>query len=407
MNIYSYICKRLFGTMKRIFCILAILASVGIDAQASVPIGSEVALWDEFHPQLYHIAISVCNDYYETTFGMREIAINGRQFYINGRPIWLRGTVESCCFPETGYPPTDVDAWTRISREHMLEMKAIRDEFDPCGGRAIGSREMLDINEAEYGGEMLYINKSKKHPMWAMEYCRDEGLRKYWDDYSYPFHKEGDGPLYRGKPAREYNHNMDQFAVEMVRRWYDYWLERPGTGTRVSSGGVKIVFSDTNTHHRGESNFRMSGVTDAMRIPKDAFYAHQVEVVDKQGRRCPLDDRKIHFELWGEGHWIGGIGTRDNKTMQRADTQNRDGLLDAANTKNVSDNHVGSYDLPVDCGINRVLVRTTTNAGEIHLSAYAEGVKPAASELDLFKAKGGMEANSELRIVEIEFNIVQ
>ena len=393
-----------------------------------------------------------------------------------------------------------------ISCEHMLEMKAIRDEYDPFGGRAIGSREMLDINEAEYGGEMLYINKSKKHPMWAMEYCRDEGLRKYWDDYSYPFHKEGDGPLYRGKPAFDYNHNMDQFAVEMVRRWYDYWLERPGTGTRVSSGGVKIVFSDTNTHHRGESNFRMSGVTDAMRIPKDAFFAHQVmwngwvepevqqtyiighwnyqpgtvkpvyvvstgdevelflngrslgkgkrsyrylytfdnvnfepgileavsisspklgevrrglndsitsrytletagepyelkltaiqnplgtkadgadmvlyqvEVVDKQGRRCPLDDRKIHFELWGEGQWIGGIGTRDNKAMQRADTQNRDGLLDAANTKNVSDNYVGSYDLPVDCGINRVLVRTTTNAGEISLSACAEGVKPA------------------------------
>ena len=33
-----------------------------------------------------------------------------------------------------------------ISREHMLEMKAIRDEYDPNGGRAIGSREMLDIN---------------------------------------------------------------------------------------------------------------------------------------------------------------------------------------------------------------------------------------------------------------------
>lgn len=163
-----------------------------------------------------------------------------------------------------------------ISREHMLEMKAIRDAYDPHGGRAVGSREMLDIDEAEYGGEMLYINKSKKHPMWAMEYCRDEGLRKYWDDYSYPYHKEGEGPLYRGKPAQEYNHNMDQFAIEMVRRWYDYWLERPGTGTRVSSGGVKIVFSDTNTHHRGESNYRTSGVTDAMRIPKDAYYAHQV-----------------------------------------------------------------------------------------------------------------------------------
>ena len=403
-----------------------------------------------------------------------------------------------------------------ISREHMLEMKAIRDEYDPHGGRAIGSREMLDINEAEYGGEMLYINKSKKHPMWAMEYCRDEGLRKYWDEYSYPFHKEGDGPLYRGKPATDYNHNMDQFAVEMVRRWYDYWLERPGTGTRVSSGGVKIVFSDTNTHHRGESNYRMSGVTDAMRIPKDAFFAHQVmwsgwvddekeqtyivghwnydwnkdeglkdegnsklithnskltkyvvstadevelflngkslgkgqrsyhylhtfegipyepgtltavgytngvktseytletagkphhlkptamenpegmkadgadmallqvEVVDEKGRRCPLDDRMIQFSLSGEGQWIGGIGTRNNKETHQTDSTKRDGLLDSSDTKNTSDNYVGSTLLPVECGVNRVLVRSTTNAGTIRLTASAEGMEPATIEL--------------------------
>ena len=387
-----------------------------------------------------------------------------------------------------------------ISREHMREMKAIRDQYDPYGGRAIGSREMLDIDEAEYGGEMLYINKSRKHPMWAMEYCRDEGLRKYWNEWSYPYHKEGDGPLYRGKPATDYNHNMDQFAIEMVRRWYDYWRERPGTGTRVSSGGVKIVFSDTNTHHRGESNYRTSGVVDAMRIPKDAFFAHQVmwsgwvepeeartyiighwsltpnpspkgegsslrkpvyvvstgdevelflngrslgkgrqsyrylftfddvpfepgtleavasdgsryqletvgepyqlkltaienpegtkadgadmvlfqvEVLDRQGRRCPLDDRMIHFELWGEAKWIGGIATRDNRAMQRPDDNRPAGLLDAAATKNISDNYVGAMNIPVECGVNRVLVRTTPNAGVINLSAYAEGVKPA------------------------------
>ena len=375
-----------------------------------------------------------------------------------------------------------------ISREHMLEMKALRDQYDPHGGRAIGSREMLDINEAEYGGEMLYINKSGKHPMWAMEYCRDEGLRKYWDAYSYPFHQEGDGPLYRGKPAREYNHNMDEFAVEMVRRWYDYWLERPGTGRRVSSGGVKIVFSDTNTHHRGESNYRMSGVTDAMRIPKDAFYAHQVmwsgwvddeqpstyiighwnydkgtvkpvyvvstadevelfvngrslgkgersykwlftfkdvafepgtieakgsdgsrftietagephhlrlttienpegfkadgadmaivqvEVVDKQGRRCPLDDRMVHFTLTGEGKWRGGIGTRNNKDYLVADTQRDKSLLDAANKKNMSDNYVLATSLPVECGVNRVLVRSTVNPGEMTVYASADGL---------------------------------
>ena len=439
-----------------------------------------------------------------------------------------------------------------ISREHMLEMKAIRDTYDPYGGRAIGSREMLDIDEAEYGGEMLYINKSKKHPMWAMEYCRDEGLRKYWDEWSYPYHKEGDGPFYRGQPAKDYNHNMDEFAVEMVRRWYDYWLERPGTGTRVSSGGVKIVFSDTNTHHRGESNYRTSGVVDAMRIPKDAFFAHQVmwngwvepeeaktyiighwsltpnpspkgegnfkgegngysqggnsdskgnysplfergaggeakpvyvvstadsvelflngkslgygrqsyrylftfdnvafepgtleavgsdgsryrletigepyqlrlsaienpegtkadgadmvlfqvEVVDKQGRRCPLDDRMIHFQLEGEGEWIGGIATRNNQSLQRPDDGNRDGLLDAAATKNISDNYVGAMSLPVECGVNRVLVRTTTHAGMIRLKATAEGMKPATIGVKSKKAKD----NSPLSILHYPFH---
>ncbi|MCR4603274.1 MAG: DUF4982 domain-containing protein [Prevotella sp.] len=377
-----------------------------------------------------------------------------------------------------------------ISREHMIELKAIRDKYDPCGGRAIGSREMLDIDEAEYGGEMLYINKSGNKPVWAMEYCRDEGLRKYWDEYSYPYHKHGDGPLYRGRPAYEYNQNMDRFARQMVERWYEYWLERPGTGRRVSSGGVKIVFSDTNTHHRGESNYRMSGVTDPMRIPKDAFFAHQVmwdgwvspenertyiighwnydagtvkdvyvvssadevelflngkslgkgertmnwlytfrnvkyeagtleavaahssykletagepvqlkltaienpegmkadgadmvlvqvEVVDKQGRRCPLDNHMVNFQLWGEGKWIGGLATRDNKQFQQDDKNRDKSLLDSSNKKNSSDNYVGHMSLPVECGVNRVLVRSTTNAGEIGLSVQAEGLKPA------------------------------
>ena len=39
--------------------------------------------------------------------------------------------------------------------------------------------------------------------MWATEYCRDEGLRKYWDEYSYPYHKEGEGPLYKGQIRKE------------------------------------------------------------------------------------------------------------------------------------------------------------------------------------------------------------
>ena len=389
----------------------------------------------------------------------------------------------------------------RISKEHIEEMKQIRNEYDPHGGRAIGSREMLDRPEAEYGGEMLYINKSATKPMWSMEYYRDEGLRKYWDEYSYPYHKEGDGPLYRGAPALDYNHNMDRLACGMVERWHEYWLERPGTGRRVSSGGVKIVFSDTNTHHRGESNYRTSGVVDAMRLPKDAFYAHQVmwdgwvspekertyiighwnykpgtrkpvyvvstadevelfvngkskgkgersmqwlftfndvdfeagvieakgsdgssykietagepfqlkltaienpegfradgadmaliqvEVVDKQGRRCPLDDRMVNFHVNGEVRWIGGIATRDNKQFQIDDPNPDKKLLDSANKKNLSDNYVGHESLPVECGVNRVLLRSTTTPGLIEIAAQADGVKPAYLNIETRKAE--------------------
>lgn len=162
-----------------------------------------------------------------------------------------------------------------VSEEHMKDMKAIRDKYDPNGGRASGSREMLDSKIAEYGGEMLYINKSARIPFWAMEYSRDEGLREYWDELTPPFHKEGDGPKRKEEPGA-YNHNMDAFAKEDVVRWYDYWHERPGTGKRVSSGGVNIVFSDSNTHFRGAENYRTSGEVDALRIAKDAFFAHQV-----------------------------------------------------------------------------------------------------------------------------------
>ena len=395
----------------------------------------------------------------------------------------------------------------RISKTHMEEMKQIRDQYDPNGGRAIGSREMLDRPEAEYGGEMLYINKSASKPMWSMEYYRDEGLRKYWDEYSYPYHKEGDGPLYRNAPALAYNHNMDALACGMVERWHEYWLERPGTGKRVNCGGVKIVFSDTNTHHRGESNYRTSGVVDAMRIPKDAFYAHQVmwdgwvspeqdhthiighwnyepgvvkpvyvvstgdevelflngkslgkgkrsfqwlftwdsvhyepgtleakaykaphtapkgaslqtvgdpyqlrltaienpegfradgadmalvevEVVDRQGRRCPLAAPLVHFALHGEGRWIGGIGTRNNAQLSSLPSSSKkdSSLLDSANKKNLSDNYVGHHSLPAECGVNRVLVRSTTTPGEIVLSATADGLKPAYLTLNTHAA---------------------
>lgn len=363
-----------------------------------------------------------------------------------------------------------------VSEEHMAEMKALRDRFDPHGGRAAGSREMLDSRVAEYGGEMLYVNKSARIPLWQNEYSRDEGLRKYWDEFSPPFHRDGDGPLYRNAPAPTYNRNQDSHAIENVVRWHDFWRERPGTGTRVNAGALNIVFSDTNTHYRGAENYRRSGEVDAMRLPKDGFFAHQVmwdgwvdverprahllghwnyapgvtkpvhvvssadhvelflngrplgratqssrflftlpavawepgtlvavgydaagakvcedarvtagkpaalrlalhtgpdglradgadlalvevEVVDAQGRRCPTALNTVDFALSGPAEWRGGIAQGP-------------------------DNFILSRSLPVECGVNRVLVRSTTAPGRIVLTAQSAGLTSAELTLD-------------------------
>ena len=164
----------------------------------------------------------------------------------------------------------------QISEEHMRDMLAQRDKFDPHGGRAMGCRNMLSSKSAEWGGDMLYVNKSKSRPLWATEYSRDEGLRKYWDDFSPPFHKDGEGPMYNKEPAAAYNRNQDTHAIEDVRRWFDYYEQRPGTGGRVNAGGVNIIFADSNTHSRGAENYRRSGEVDAMRLPKDGYFADQV-----------------------------------------------------------------------------------------------------------------------------------
>lgn len=250
-------------------------------------------------------------------------------------------------------------------------------------------------------------------------------------------------------------------------------------------GGTKIIFSDTNTHFRGEENYRRSGITDPMRIFKDPYFAHQVmwdgwvdievphiyivghwnyekdvvkpvyivantdsvalflngtpilngkqdyqflftypdvvfqpgtleavgynqgkevtrykletagkpvalklttienpkgwkadgadlllaqvEAVDTQGRRCPLANNMIYFSVEGPAEWRGGIAQG-------------------------TDNYILSKDLPIECGINRVLIRSTTTAGTVTLKAKAEGLKEAEITFKSlpFETKGGL-----------------
>lgn len=89
------------------------------DVEMVLAMGDKICTWDEFDPALYRLKAQLTaadgrQDTKEVQFGMREFKAVDRHFEINGRPVFLRGTVNNCEFPLTGYPAMDVEAWTRI-----------------------------------------------------------------------------------------------------------------------------------------------------------------------------------------------------------------------------------------------------------------------------------------------------
>ncbi|MDE6057495.1 MAG: beta-glucuronidase, partial [Muribaculaceae bacterium] len=80
----------------------------------TVDLGDRMQTWDEFTTPLYNVTVGLGDDIAETQFGMRDITVDGRDIMINGRPMYVRGTVENCCFPLTGYAPTDEESWAKV-----------------------------------------------------------------------------------------------------------------------------------------------------------------------------------------------------------------------------------------------------------------------------------------------------
>jgi hypothetical protein len=83
----------------------------------------------------------------------------------------------------------------------------------------------------------------------------------------------------------------------------------------------------------------------------------QVEVVDAAGRRDPLALVKVDFDVQGPAEWRGGIAQGP-------------------------DNFILARSLPVEGGVNRVLLRTTPQAGRIVVRARAQGLAPAEVVLE-------------------------
>jgi beta-galactosidase len=81
-----------------------------------------------------------------------------------------------------------------------------------------------------------------------------------------------------------------------------------------------------------------------------------VEAVDEKGERCPTFQQRVDFDFEGPGIWRGGYNS--GKT-----------------------NSINNRFLDVECGINRIAIRSTRIAGTMTLSARCGNLKPASITL--------------------------
>jgi beta-galactosidase len=188
-----------------------------------------------------------------------------------------------------------------LTTNHMQQMVDLRKEWDPNGGRVIGTRDndnaelnMAITPIAEYYGVMIgqdprtdqvlkpgeifrgySIARRDRAPLIECEDFRDEAARRFWDNYSPPFFGFKPGPY------DTYHWNSETFCLAAAVRYHDYMINIITNTDPLHSkwsGYASIYWSDANADGRQDSSevCRVSGKVDAVRLPKQAYYVYRV-----------------------------------------------------------------------------------------------------------------------------------
>jgi beta-galactosidase len=252
--------------------------------------------------------------------GDKERAVQGRQWQqrldvMTDSIIYFRNS-PSILFWEAGN--------TVVPPAQLQEMVDLRRQWDPHGGRVMGARgnDNVVLNTAttpiaEFYGVMIgqdrktdelqgptdmfraySAQRRDRAPIIETEDFRDEGARRFWDDYSPPYFGFKKGPM------DTYGWNSETFALAAVGRYWAYWSNRiSNTDPPHSkwSGYASIYFSDSNADGRQDSSevCRVSGKVDAVRLPKEIYFAHRV---------MQNEQPDLHIL----GHWTYPAETRKN-----------------------------------------------------------------------------------------------
>jgi len=190
---------------------------------------------------------------------------------------------------------------TVVTPDHMNEMVQLRKEFDPAGGRVMGTRGSSNESAntaltpiAEYYGVMLAQDpradaitnpadmfrayspaRRDRAPFIECEDFRDEAARRFWDDFSPPFFG------FKPGPNHTYHWNSETFCLAAATRYHAYSnniITNSNSAHAKWSGYTSIYWSDSDADGRQDSSevCRVSGKVDSVRLTKQAYYVYRV-----------------------------------------------------------------------------------------------------------------------------------
>jgi hypothetical protein len=197
-------------------------------------------LWDEFSPELQRVELEltaedgggrVLRDRKIASTGLRELSVKGTQIAVNGRPVFLRGTLECCVFPRTGYPPTDLQSWRRL----LETVKA-------HGLNHVRFHSWCPPDAAFDAADELGIYVQVECSTWANQGA-GVGVDNRFDEWLY---REGERIVARhgNHPSfimMAYGNEPDGRAEDFLGLWVSYWRRKDGRRLYTSGAGWPAI----------------------------------------------------------------------------------------------------------------------------------------------------------------------
>ena len=290
-----------------------------------------------------------------------------------------------------------------ISKEHMREMRCLKEKLDPRGGRFMGCRTLNTeevVAESEYVGTMLNRHGarflSEHGPVTETEYAREEAPRRVWVDFSPPDFDYKNRWLGKGGKKQKgmdfYDLTSEDLALTAARGYSEFFNDRLGGASKknIYSACAALCWTDSAQHGRQSfsENGRMSGRVDPVRIKKQNFYVFQVMQCQEpavkiighwnypplEGKNYRYEKKKFNGTFWEE---TGEYGFRNPKQK----TVYVVGSYPVARVElYVNGKLVGSCKKPVNTFIFPFPGIDVTCNGEVRAVAYGYDGKAAAED---------------------------